>query len=288
MLDERAGVARKIRSCRQAQRLSLRELGRRLGTSHAYLYQVESGLRPLAPAKAGLLERVLGIRGLILSVRRGRPPLSLEARRILRELRRSKGLPVVDPPGPRNLPAYPRAERGEPRLSPFGPTRPLRDLERARRGDQRFWRLLNSLRFDSGSEKALTLEVGLGSQTLTGVSPIRVGCGLRTVSGKTGKDQLAQAYPAFLLEREGMAVAWFVQPCVYTGVGFRWPDNLLVVARNGLRKTLVVEVDGLAYHRSPLAEAGRDRELGVPVLHLHPGELCLDFVLDWAQSQLGP
>jgi len=149
----------------------------------------------------------------------------------------------------------------------------VRALEQKWAGNERFWRLVNSLRFDSWSEKNLVVQVGLRSVALTGVCPAQVGCLLTCVSGNTGRDLSGQALPAFLLEHRGAAVAWFVQRCVRTWQGYRWPDNLLVVAREGRRQTVVVEVNGPAFHTSAEAERLRDQELGVPVVHVHPALL---------------
>jgi len=300
MLAKSALVARKMQQKRKSMGLSLRLLAARVGCAHTYLHQVELGLRPLSCKQGELLEGVLRLRpgSLRLETRRGRPRISSAGRRVLRELRRCGGLPVDG----RNFgkPKFARFDQARSLQNPFWPMavhlgegahQRVRALERKWAEDERFWRLANSLRFDSWSEKNLVVQVGLRSVALTGVCPARVGCLLTCVSGSTGRDVSGQALPAFLLEHRGAAVAWFVQRCVRTWQGYRWPDNLVIVAREGRRQTVVVEVNGPAFHTSKEAERLRDQELGVPVVHVHPAllqtEEGLGEILDRVWEKLG-
>ena len=296
MLDQGIGIARKFRRRRLALRLSQRELARRMECSQAYLYQVESGKRPLSPPKARRLESLLGARpgAYTLPVRRGRPPLSAQARQVLRQLRQaySKARPANTEAAP---PRHPRPDRAPAGLNPLWPmalhlgqaaARRVQELEKLRGGDDRFWRRLNSLLFDSWSEKDLVVQVGQACSELVGVSPDSLGCRLRSVCGQTGRDTGKKVYPAFLLQHQDVSLAWFPQRCVRIAKGHRWPDSIVVATRHGRRRTLVVEVDGPEFHRRVGTEERRDRELGVPVLHVHPAVLAqpdgLQRILDWA------
>ena len=289
-----------MRKRRLSLGMSRRELARRVGCSYAYLYQVESGLRPLSPQMAVKTEGALQVRpgSLALEVRRGRPPLAEGTRRVLKALRSAQG-PRPDAPAARRLPRHPRPDWGKRNENPFWPMamhlgpragQRLARLEKERRQDDKFWRLANSLRFDSWSEKALVVEVGLRCLELTGLSPDKVGCSLANACGKTGRATGRKAYPAFLLEHKGASLAWFSQRCVATDQGFRWPDNVVVVALRGVRRTVVVELDGPTYHQNVAAGERRDRELGVPVLHVHPDvvrtEEGINRILDWVVSSL--
>lgn len=293
-------MAKKIRRRRIQLRVGQRELARRLGCSQAYLYQVERGVRPLSAQFAGSLEMILKVKpGLFsLKVRRGRPPLSEEARRILRELRRAEGASRTVAPDGRK-PRFPRSDWGRPGENPFWPMaihlgqqagERVQLLEFTRRNDDKFWRIVNSLRFDSWTEKDLVVQVGLLSVELAHVSLRQVGCALQSVCGKTGADTMTRPYPAFLFKYRGASVGWFPNRCVRTRHGHRWPDSLLVVANNGRKQTVVVEVDGPNYHQCVESELKRDADLAVPVLHVHPSVLQqsdgLRRILDWVYSKV--
>ncbi len=223
--------------------------------------------------------------------------MSEDARKILAELRRAQGATKnVEHDGmkPRHL----RSDWGKPVENPFWPMaihlgeeagKRVRELEAARH-DENFWRLANSLRFDSWTEKDLVIQVGQFSVELAGVSLKQVGCTLQSVCGKTGADTMSRAYPGFLLRHGEASLGWFTQRCVRTQHGHRWPDVILVVALNGRKRTVVVEVDGPEFHPCAKAELRRDAELAVPVLHVSPSLLQqpngLGQILDWACSQV--
>ena len=297
MLSPYAVVANRLRTRRLKLGLSLRSLGRSLGCSHAYLVQVEQGRRPLSRDRARGAEVALGLRQgtLGLEIKRGRPRLDEKVNRLLRVFSRA---PQGARPGTVEKPRHPRSEWGVARANPLWPIalhggemaqQRVRRLEELRRGQVRFWHGFNRLRFDSWSEKDLVLEVALRALDLVGLSPARAGCSVTVVCGQTGRCTQEQAYPAFVLEHRGATIAWYVQRCVRTGRGHRWPDNLLIVSQRGLSSTLVVELDGPEFHRSLLREEARDRELGVPVLHVHPDVVRasdgLERILDWAVSR---
>ena len=227
--------------------------------------------------------------------RRGRPTLSPTARRVLREIRRAKGA------APRALPflgapQYPRADRASGLDNPLWPiaihlggqaAQEVRNLEKLRPADDPFWRQLQTIRYDSWSEKRLHVKVGLAGAELAGVNPKSLGCVLPSANGRNGRGS-HRAYPAFVWQWRDISLALFPQRCVGTACTHRWPDNLLVAARRGRRVTGVVEVDGQFHHQDLEAEQRRDEELDVPVLHLDAAELgqagLLDELLLWVRG----
>jgi len=156
----------------------------------------------------------------------------------------------------------------------------VRLLERLRSADDFFWRQLQSIRYDSWSEKRLHVRVGLAGAALTGVCPGRLGCVLPNADGSTGRDSSRRAYPAFVWQWQDVSLALFPQRCVATDCTHRWPDNLLVAACQGRRVTGIVEIDGRPHHQDPEAEERRDGELDVPVLHLDAAEVGLPGLLN--------
>jgi len=267
--------------------LTQRRVARQAACSQSYLAQIETGRRPMSYQLAEKLEALLKVGpGTFTGARflRGRPPLTEQARDILRELRRAHG---PDPYlyEPMGRPRFPRGDLQKGHVDVLNSEPEVRMLEDRQRGE-RYWRDINSLRFDSRCEKSVALAVALGGAALSGVSPARLQCRLPRVQGRTGRFRHHKPHPAFLLKRNGLSLAWYVQICVRTPRGYRWPDNLLVAARNGKKKTLVVEMNGPDFHDDPQREERRDRELGVPVLHLKPGEADLQKILDWVESEL--
>ena len=157
-------------------------------------------------------------------------------------------------------------------------------------GDERFWRNLNSIRFDSRAEKQLVRWLAMSGAQLTGVSWGRLGCSLPVIDGSNGRDAGRKAQPTFLLQDGDLAVAFTPQRCVRAAGGYLWPDLLMIIAREGRRTTAAVEVDGAAWHGDKAAEAFRDADLGVSVLHLDAAEVggrgTLRRILDWARQQV--
>ena len=148
----------------------------------------------------------------------------------------------------------------------------VKNLEKLRPAHDPFWRQLQTICYDSWSEKRLHVKIGLTGADLAGVNPKSLGCLLASADGRTGRSS-RRAYPAFVWRNQDISLALFPQRCVGTALTHRWPDNLLVAAHRGRRVTGVVEVDGKPYHPDQKAEQRRDLELGVPVLHLDAAEL---------------
>jgi transcriptional regulator with XRE-family HTH domain len=295
-------IARAARNRRLELGISQRQLAQRVGCDQSYLAQVETGRRPLSRAIAERLEVHLRVRtGRYTSVTflRGRPRLSEPARHVLAQLRRATG----DEPRPRlenwipKKPRHPRSDRHFslenqfwPMALHLGPSagRQISELQSRRGADERFWRQINQIIFDSWSEKWVVAQVGLAATQLTGVSFSGVGCALESIHGRTGENTACCPYPAFLIQHRDSAVAWFPQRGVRTQRGFRWPDNVLVIARNGRKVTAVVEVAGPDYHQDREAEARRNAELGVPILHVSAAKVgtpeLVTKILDWAHA----
>ena len=294
-------IANLIRFRRGGLGWTQRQVAQRLGCSQAYVAQVETGHRPVSRRIAEKLEELFGVAaGTYTNANfvRGRPPLTEEARQVLRHLREavSEPLPMtLSGRAPRN----PRSDLSKPREDALGPMGPLlgqkagalvRRLEMQRPQDERFWRGINSVRFDSVKEKLLVASVAQRCAQVAGVSLPQVGCALPVVNGITGRDKGRRAYPAMILKDGEVSIAWYPQRCVRTCSGYRWPDNLLVAALGHRRVTAAVEVDGAAFHQDRERESRRDQDLGVPVLHL-PASLVgrpdtLDQVFNWVRSLL--
>ena len=213
---------------------------------------------------------------------RGRPPLSAVTRAVMKQIRQARGrrpsqyLPL-------GKPKYARPERARGLKSALG------RLAGPLHGDERFWRNLNSIRFDSGAEKQLVRWLAMSGAQLTGISWGRLGCSLPVMDGSNGRDAGRKAQPTFLLQDGDMAVAFSPQRCVRAAGGYLWPDLLMVIAREGRRTTAVVEVDGAPWHADKAAEAFRDADLGIPVLHLDAAEVgrpgTLRRILEWARQK---
>lgn len=160
-------------------------------------------------------------------------------------------------------------------------------LEKLHPKEEHFWRKLNSVPFDSWSEKRLQVKVGLSEAELTGVGLGRLKCILPGANGKTGRSS-SKAHTAFVLRSEGLSMAMFPQRCVGTSVCHRWPDSLVVAAMNGKRQTAVIEIDGDSFHRDTAKDARRSRELDVPVLRIAADEVghpdIVERILSWLRS----
>ena len=292
-------IARAIVKRRRHLKLSQRRVAAAVGCSQPYLAQVETGRRPISRRIAERLESVFKVkRGSYTRVvfRRGRPALPQSTRRALREIRRAQGADPRPFP-PLGEPSHPRSDRASGLENPLWPiaihlgeqaAREVKALEQLRPADDAFWRQLQRIPYDSWSEKRLHVRIGLAGAELTGVSPRSLGCVLPSADGRSGRNTSCRAYPALVWRSRDVSLALLPQRCVATQHTHLWPDNLLVAARQGRRVTGVVEVDGEPYHRDLAAEEWRDRELGVPVLHLDAAELgqagLLDKLVLWARS----
>ena len=213
-------MARKIRQWRLKRKLSQREVAHRVGCGQAYIAHIECGRRPCSRPVGEKLEAVLKVRrGLFSSFHfpRGRPRLLDSARRALNEIREAEVLrPEAELPAPGRPPGYPRPDRVAPVENPFWPmaihlgasaAEEVSRLERRHSRDDRFWRLVNSLRFDSWSEKRLTVRVGLRCEQLVSVSLAALGCELQGVDGVSGRDTHRQNHPTFVLIHQGASIA---------------------------------------------------------------------------------
>ena len=303
MLSPLCLIAVQIRNSRRQLRLTQRDIARGVGCSQPYIAQVETGRRPVSRKVAEKLERLLEVEpGMFTNVvfLRGRPPLLESTRQTLRAVRQAvPGQPTPSDETSRK-PRFPRPDWAKAREDSLSPPAPhlgerfaeeVRRLELARSGDERFWRALQSIRFDSWIEKSPIVQVARQCDQLTGISMSQVGCSLPSVNGITGRKTSHRAYPAFVLQHKDAAVVWYPQRCVRTPSGYRWPDNLLIVARQGRKRTVAVEVDCPEFHSDAAKEMRRDKDLAVPVLHLSTQVLSdhadiLPQVLDWACAQV--
>jgi transcriptional regulator with XRE-family HTH domain len=304
MLSPLMRIAKTARSLRQRAKLTQRQLAAQVGCSQSYLAQVETARRPLSARIAEQLEkRFEKPPGELRSAAfyRGRPPLSPCSKQVLRCLRQARGEnPQHETYDPFRPPRFPRLDRAYRLRNPLYriylsqgamAAEDVLDLEDMRPKSERFWRQFNSIRFDSGNEKYLNVKVALLGVQLTGVALNQLGgCRLRAVDGKRGREAGHKPHPAYLISWKDAAVAWYPQRAVRTPRGYRWPDNLLVIARGGRKLTAVVEVNGAKYHNDPAAELRRQQQLGVPVLALdateiHRAEIVAE-ILDWAHALL--
>ena len=87
MISPLARVAVVLRQRRKSLRWSQRRVAKQVGCSQSYLAQVETGVRPVSRQLAEKLERLLGVSGGLVGVAflRGRPPLRVETRAVMRQ-----------------------------------------------------------------------------------------------------------------------------------------------------------------------------------------------------------
>ena len=296
-------MAHKIRRRRVQMKLSQRAVAKSVGCVQSYVAQVEGGRCPCSRRVAEKLELLFKVkRGTFTRFEfpRGRPRLQNSAKQILGQIRCAvKSQPDTDLAPIGRAPAYPRSNLVKPVENPFWPmgihlgqraADEVLRLERQKGVHDKFWRLANSLRFDSWSEKRLVVQLGLRCEQLVPMSLGGLGSQLCSVDGVTGRDTNGQVYPTFLLRHNAASIAWVPQCCVRSHSGYRWPDAVVVVAMGGCKVTVVVEIDGPRYHQNVRQGEARDRDLGVSVLHVHPDVLGqaegLNRILDWACSKL--
>jgi transcriptional regulator with XRE-family HTH domain len=297
MLSCRQKLARRIAKIRTKKGFSQRCLAREIGVTQSYLAQVEMGLRPVSAKCLARLENLWGTKfgRLWRGVgRRGRPRHTPATSQALRELGRavrefwsgSSSIPKHSQPHQvRTLedPLWTLALRlGE------AAGEEVRQLEKMRAEDESFWRQFNDLRFDSWSEKRLLVRVALLGVQLTGVRLNRLGCKLPLIDGVTGK--AAGLHRGFVMKGQQASLVWCPQVTVRTAVGYRCVDNLLVMSGAGKSVTLAVELDGAPFHGNARKERRRDRELGIPVLHIDATRLddpgLITHILAWAKQML--
>ncbi|MBT9588061.1 helix-turn-helix transcriptional regulator [bacterium] len=194
MLSPLARVAAVFRQRRKLLGWSQRRVAGQVECSQSYLGQVETGVRPVSRQLAEKLERLLGVSGGLVGVAflRGRPPLRVETRAVMRQIRQARGME------PSQYLSLGRPQYGRPDRAP-GLKSALGWLAGSLGGrDERFWRNLNSIRFDSQAEKHLTRQLAEKSVQLTGVGFDRLGCSLPVMNGSSGRAAGRKAWSAAL------------------------------------------------------------------------------------------
>lgn len=292
MLSPFQKVARQIRRTRLDQNLSQRKLSELAGFQQPYLCQVETGVRTISFGAARKLELALGLQpGKFCKQLESKESRKLWAvtRAALREF--GRGIRTfVEGEKPRFEQCHQCFSLDNP-LWPMGihlgeeAAEEVGQLELLRRGQTRFWRDFNSLRFDSWSEKRLLVRLALLGMQLVGVRLGELGCKLNLVDGKTGNSP--GLHRGFVYQGEQASLIWCPQVTVRAADSVFCVDNLLLVRVKGKTVTVVVEVDGAPYHGDPAKERRRDQLLGVPVLHLDAGRLgeprLIEQILSWAR-----
>lgn len=293
MLSPGQKVAREIRRLRLARRLSQRQLSAQAGFQQPYLAQVETGVRCISMGAAHKLELALKLKpGSLCKIldRKESRRLWKESREALREFGRAIR---------EFLPAGGRPTHCQPHQRPTleNPLWPMavhlgeeaglevRELERLRSGQSRFWQDFNSFRFDSWSEKRLLVRVALLGMQLVGLRLRELGCSLEVVDGKTGG--APSLHRGFVHKGQHGSLVWCPQVAVRTCHTVRCLDNLLLIRVGGKTVTAAVEVNGLQFHSDCSKELRRDQELGIPILHLDAARLgeprLVERILSWAR-----
>lgn len=287
-----------MRTRRRELKLTQRQLAASVGCSQSYVAQVERAHRPPSPWFAGRLEELFELEPGTYTNHHflmGRPALTPQSKLVKRRLRAAV---PVHPPYCRQF-RRPRRRKSNVTYgldNPFGAMKPgtnpgdaLEKLERMRPLDERFWRQANALRYDSFTEKRFLLAAALKGAQLTGVGFRQIECQLQMVCGKTGKPYVRRAPAAFLWQADDLSIAWFPQRCVRSERGHRWPDHALVVAYQGRKMTVVLEINGPQWHKEGERERRRDRDLGVPVYHMCASQVenpeAIPRFLDWIRDQ---
>jgi transcriptional regulator with XRE-family HTH domain len=284
----RVGLA--IRRRRRSLGLTQRMVGAAVECSQPYICQVERGRRPVSEQIARKLEEVLEAPGMFTCAPflRGRPPLVPLSKQVSKTLRR--GASETEPtPDLGRRPRYKQEHQRwgiEDRLAWLGPV--TEKLEEERGADERYWRSVNSLRYDSGSEVRLIGRLsGLGGQW-TGLNLSKLGCSLTLINGKTG-GPFQGTHRGFLFKHQGVSIAWVPQVPIRTRVKYRTPDNVLLISAGGRTITTVVEVAGSDFHTEEELRQ-RQAELGVPMFVVDAARVedpnLLNEILEWAVSQL--
>lgn len=298
MLSWREKLRKKLIRLRMKQGWSQRGVAQKTGLSQPYLAQVEMGERPLSRKGLEKMEAVYGIslqrysRGV---GRPGRPKYWAATREAMRKV--ARGVRELWSGGEARAPAHPQPHQVDAKGDPLWPMAlhlgleartEVERLEELRAEDDFFWRQFNWLRFDSWSEKRLLVRVALLGAQLMGVRLNRLGCSLKVIDGVTGG--APGVHRAFVLKGREASVVWCPQVAVRTGRGERCLDNLLIVSDGSKSVTVAVEVNGAPYHSDAAKERRRDRELGIPVLHVDAARVgdpgLIGQILKWAHAQL--
>lgn len=297
MLPQVIKNGKSLRKLRMLAGISQHAAAREVGCAQPYLCQVEKGRRALSLKFGERLERLLGLKSGRLTgrrVARGRPVLPQMIRWAKRQLGK---IPVETVPSQVRPSAFARGKARLPQEDPFWPMAihlgiesgdEVRLLEKLRAGDELFWRRLNSLVFDSWSEKRFLVGWANRGAELLDLRPASVGCTLRITDPQTGLGAGGDLSPAFVLAHGETAIAAFPQLSVWTGVQYRRPDLTLVVTRGSRRVTAIVEVEGRPFHSDAWRERLRDQELGVCVYHLDAARVgdpaAIQDILNWCES----
>ena len=285
-----------LRKLRLQSGISQHGAAREVGCTQPYLCQVEKGRRALSLKFGERLERLLKLRSGRLTGRRvgrGRPVLREMIRWAKRQLSNGR---IESLPEPIRSSAFARGMR-LPQQDPLwamaihlGPAAgdEVRSLEKLRAGDELFWRRLNSLIFDSWSEKRFLVNWALWGADLIELRPASLGCSLRITNPQTGLWAGGDPSPAFVQVHGETAIAAFPQLSVWTGLQYRRPDLTLVIARGSRQVTAIVEVEGRPHHSDAWREKLRDRELGVSIYHLNAARVgdpeAIQDILNWCES----
>lgn len=296
MLSPFQKVARDIRRRRLAHGLSQRQLSNQAGFCQPYLAQVEKGVRPISIKAAEKLELALKLKPGRLSNRLR----SRESRRLWKETREAlrdfgRGIrQFVARGGSSEKPPHQQPHQCITLENPLWPmgvhlgeeaADEVRQLELLRQDQGRFWQTFDSFRFDSWSEKRLLVRVALQGMQLVGVRLKDLGCSLEVLDGITGGD--AVLHRGFIHKGPSISLVWCPQVAVRSGHTVLCVDNLLLVRLQHKTITCVVEVDGGPYHDDREKEIRRDRQLGVPILHLDAARLgeprLIERILSWAR-----
>lgn len=298
MLSFKQKLAKRIAKIRIRKGFSQRQAASAIGVDQSYLAQVEMGHRPISGNCLGKLERLFKTQfGKLWKGigRRGRPNYAPATRAALREL--GKAVQEFWKGGEALVPEHPQPHLVRSLEDPLwtialrlgeGAGEEVKRLEKLREEDESFWRQFNALRFDSWSEKRLLVRVALLGAQLTGVRLDRLGCKVRAIDGVTGESP--GLHRGFVMKGEEASLVWCSQVTIRTSVGYRCVDNLLVMSGGGKSVSLAVELDGAPFHGDAEKERRRDRELGIPVLHVDAARLdepgLIGRILAWAKARL--
>ncbi|MBN9415044.1 MAG: helix-turn-helix transcriptional regulator [Candidatus Eremiobacteraeota bacterium] len=286
-------VVQILRTRRLELELTQKLLAHDVGCSQPYLSQVERGRRPLSEKMALRLEERLEIPGLLTTAPflKGRPRLTDCSKKTTRILSSGAEPLVATPPFDRP-PIFHQLHQKwgvEDRLAGMGrffgedADRLVEKLEEKKGPDQRYWRNLNSLRYDSWPERWFTAAFALLGAQLTGIRPAKLGCSLTIVNGKTG-EEFKGCHRGFLFEYKGVSIAWVPQVAIRTEKMYRCPDNVLMISRGGRTVTAAVEYYGPHHTLSRMIDRGL--EMGIPVNYMAVDfvgmERAIFDILDWA------
>lgn len=288
-------VALTLRRRRRELRKTQKCVAEQVGCSQPYLSQVERGRRPLSEKMALRLELNLEIPGLLTTAPflKGRPRLTEVSRKTTKNLRQGAA-PVVETAPIDRKPRFHQLHQQwgvEDRLAGLGrvfgenAARLLEVLEQKVGPDQRYWRNINSMRYDSFPERWFTAAfAALGGQ-LTGLRLSKLGCSLTLVNGKTGKAYQG-CHRGFLFEYQGISIAWVPQVAIRTHKMYRCPDYVLMISNGRKTVTAAVEIWGCGRGLTEVIERGL--ELGIPVFcttaEFVDTENSIEDILDWAVS----